>query len=236
MAAPHFPDIGTIGETPPGQAPGESLADVQSERDKAIGRADAAERALEQRAAPPPPPAMADLGPPEAGEMPDAATEPEGFQKWLGVREARTAWESKRYVDGVKSTADNENRSDRIIDDYMAAHPKYRNLREHVFRAFKQVCVEQRLTTLPDDTTALDKAVDTKMTAMVKEAAAAVDDLPTGDPKTSKDETPPGRTEGLSAGSKGASTPSPTPKEEDGVEIKSMFDVIRDNQAKSGLF
>ncbi len=96
--------------------------------------------------------------------------------------------------------------------------------------------MEKRLTALPDDTTALDKAVDAKMTAMVKAAAAAVDDLPSGDPNQKNDETPPGRTEGLSGGSKGASSSSPAPKEEDGVEIKTLFDVLRANQAKSGFF
>jgi len=143
-------------------------------------------------------------------------------------------------VDGVKAGADNEARSDDIIRDYLTANPKYQGLRPHVFRAFKEVCAEMRLTALPEDTTQLDAAVSKKMQALVKSAAAAVDDLPTGDPNkdpnTPKDETPPARTEGLSGGSKGAAASSQIPKEEDGVVIKSMFDVIRENQAKSGLF
>jgi hypothetical protein len=235
MAAPHYPDIGRI-DTPAEKPAGESVDELRLRAERAEGRAEAAEKLAAKGAAPKPPPAMKDQGPPAPGDMPDAATEPDEFKTWLTAKDVRNKWESQQYVESVKERADNENRSDRIVEDYVGAHPKYAGLREHVFRAFKEVCVEQQLTTLPNDTTALDKAVDKKMTALVKAAAAAVDDLPSGDPNQPKDETPPGRTEGLSGGSKGAAPVTDRPDEEDGIEIKSLFDVIRDNQAKSGFF
>jgi len=235
MAAPHYPDIGRIG-SPTNEPEGETADQLRLRAERAEGRAEAAEKFAARGVAVKPPPAMKDPGPAEPGEMPDAATEPDEFRTWLRVKDVRDKWENRQYAESVKTRADNENRSDRIIDDYVGAHPKYASLREHVFRAFKEVCVEQQLTSLPDDTSTLNKAVDKKMTALVKAAAAAVDDLPTGDPNQPNNETPPGRTEGLSAGSKGAASVTARPSEQDGVKIKSLFEVIRDNQAKSGLF
>ena len=71
----------------------------------------------------------------------------------------------------------------------------------------------------------------------VKAAAAAVDDLPTGDEDIDpKKENTPGRTGDLSAGSKGAPNSGTPPKDEDKEPIVSLHDVIRDKQAASGFF
>ena len=238
MTAPNYPDIGTIGGAPakaPAAAPGESLEDLRRDRDVAKAKAEQAERLLQQTIAPKPPAPVQNLGPAIPGEMPDSSTDPDAFKEWMAATRTRDRWEAQNYTDRVRDAAVSAGRSDRIIDEYLDANPKYRNLRDHVFEAFKRVCVDLKLSALPDDASALNAAVDKKMAKLVAEAAAAVDDLPTGDPQTSE-ETPPGRTAGLSAGSKGASAGGTTPKEDDGVQIKSLYDVIRDRQAASGLF
>ena len=237
MAAPHYPDIGTIaGVAAPKRAeaqPVENIEDLRIAQKVAEAKAEQAEALLRDTISPKPP-QLTDLGPPIPGEMPDP-TDTEPYRAWVQATRERDRWEARNYTERVRDAAVSAGRSDRIIDEYMAAHPKYQHLRQQVFEAFKAVCVEKNLTQLPDDFTVLNAAVDKKMAALVKAAAAAIDDLPTGDPNPT-DETPPSRTAGLSAGSKGSSASGSTPEEEDGIKIKSMFDVIRDRQSASGLF
>jgi hypothetical protein len=167
--------------------------------------------------------------------MPDPAKDPAAFRVWSDATRTYDNWKNEQHVATVKAKADSQARSKEIIDAFLTANPKYRSLREHVFNFYHQSALELGLNELPADTTMLDNAVLKKTKELVEAAAAAVDDLPTGD--EDQDGVPgEGRAIGLSGGSQGVNTGSPPPSEEDGVVIKSLFDVMRDRQAKSDLF
>lgn len=165
--------------------------------------------------------------------MPDPATQPAEFEAWQQRTRDWDKWDNRRHVEEVRSTEAAGGRSTRVIDQFMASHPKYAPLRSHVFTAYHEAAIELGMAEIPDDTTSLDALAETKMLALVNTAAKA-SDLPTGDPN--EDEDPAQRTGGLSGGSTSGVGGGAPPEEEDGIKIKTLTEVMRERQAKSGLF
>lgn len=250
MAAPHFPEIGQIPPVAPKRKEPTEADELRARAERAEASERDANVALRETVAartPPPPIDPASVRPPDPGEMPDNVAEPEKFQKWTLATRDRDNWDSRNYTDRTRDTAVSAARSEKIIDDYMVAHPKYQGLREQVYIAFRDACVELKIKVLPDDPSRLNTIVDGKMKELLKITAAATDDLPSGDPKGDKEReagretppehgAPPSRTEGLSAGSRGNAAGGTPPKEEDEVPIKPLVDVLLERQAKSGFF
>jgi hypothetical protein len=243
MSSAEYPGIGEIGGTigTPPKAPVKT-APEPTEADKLRARAERAEQAereaneaLRNSVATPPPISTAPTGPAEPGDMPDPAKDPAAFRVWSDATRAYDNWKHEQHVASVKATADSQVRSKEIIDTFLTAHPQYRKLRDHVFNFYHQAALELGLKELPTNTNALDNAVLKKTKELVEAAAAAVDDLPTGD-EGQEGISGEGRAIGLSGGSQGVNAGSPPPSEEEGVVIKSLFDVMRDRQAKSDLF
>ncbi len=243
MAAPNFPALGPIGE--PGGDPAQPpKVDEPTELEKANARAERAEAgerdantALRESVAqrtPPPAPVPAEIAPPEPGKMPDPSTQPAEFESWTAQKDAYNLHLAKQHTNSVRSSDSANTKSDRIIDDYLRLHPKYADLRNHVWQCYSAAAAELKLETLPDDTTTLDALVDKKMKHLVTEAAKATDTLPTGDPNI--DEDPAQRTGGLSAGSEGGPAGGSPPKEDGEIVPVSLYDTMRNRQAKSGLF
>ncbi len=251
MSAPGYAGIGEIGrpigepEVRPAPKPKEEKA-PSLETQLAVSKAETvqAERLLresgEQRSQPPAAPAPAEpvnLGPPDPGKMPDPSTDPKGFEVWLEAKSARDTWKGEQHVEKVRGQAEQRGRSREIVDAYLAERPKYRPIREVVTQCYREACAELGLTQLPDNTASLDAVVDKKVRAVTKAAAAAVDDLPTGDPNNpNPNETPPGRTEGLSAGSSGARAGTKAKKDDDEPAPVSLIDVMKNRQAESDFF
>jgi hypothetical protein len=244
MSSAQYPGIGEIGGTigTPPKAPAKTRPEP-SEEDKLRARAERAEQSEREAnealrssvATPPPQNAAPPTGPPDPGDMPDPAKDPAAFRAWTDATRAYDRWNGEQHVASVKATADSQARSKEIIDAFLTAHPQYRKLRDHVFNFYHQAALELGIQELPANTASLDSAVLKKTKELVEAAAAAVDDLPTGD--EDQDGVPgEGRAIGLSGGSQGVNAGSPPPSEEDGIAIKSLFDVMRDRQAKSGLF
>jgi hypothetical protein len=244
MTTQHFPGIGEIGDIglgggkPPVKAtPKKSDLELANERAETAERREreaneALQQSVAQRTAPPAPRAV-EPTPPLPGKMPDPATQPGEFEEWQTRTREYDRWDNRQHVESVRSTESAAARSDKVIEACIAANPNYAPLRSHVFQCYHTAAKELNLTEIPEDTRALDALAGKKMRAMVNAAAAAAD-LPSGDPNTEGD--PAQRTGGLSAGSTGGIGGGSPPSEEDGVEIKSLFDVQRDLQRKSGLF
>jgi hypothetical protein len=168
--------------------------------------------------------------------MPDPATDPEGFKTWTAATRERDRFENRQDTERVRSTSENRVRSKMIVDEFLTANPQYKNLRNQVFDYYREAAAELDLAEIPDDASALDTMVGDRMTALVKEAVAAA-----GEPAKKTDaETialeEAQRTGGLSGGSRTGVAGGETPKEDDGVIIRSMTDVLLDRQKGSGLF
>ncbi len=248
MSTPNYPGIGEIGGDL-GTLPKAPVKVVKppSETDALLARAERAEEEAREdrqalrdlRTAPPPPPQrLAPEGPPEPGDMPDPVKDAGAFRVWTDATRAYDGWKNEQHTNAVKAGADREARSRLVIDAFLTTHPKYRNLRDQVLQFYHQAALELGITAIPENTNTLDGLVLKKVTELVKSAAATVDDLPTGKEGEEVDEGAlgEGRTGGLSGGSQETIKSSPPPSEEDGIPIKSLFDVMRDRQAKSGLF
>lgn len=248
MAAANYPGIGEIGElggaekphapaTPAEPSLAEKLAVSEGQREQA-------ERLLRERPASTPVRRLAPQGPPEPGPIPDQATDPEGFSAWHERDRAYERWRSEQNTNSVRDAAVQAGRGTEILNAYMTSRPKYQGLRSLVIQCFREACEDLKINDgdLPENTTSLDTAVDRKMRDVVKTAAAAVDDLPVGGENDGKDEkgkqgkeTPPSRTEELSAGSRGGSAGGKT--EKDGErKPKDMVEVMLDRQAESPFF
>jgi hypothetical protein len=242
MAEAHYPNIGEISgaEKPPvsvtsTEVPLEQrLAVAEAERDQATrllrdGHQPAPVRRLAPEVKPPP----------EPGPIPDQATDPEGFTAWHARDREYERWRNDQNTNSVRDAAVQGGRSTEILNAYLTSRPKYQGLRTLVVQCFREVCEELRIDGLPDNTATLDAAVDKRMREVTKAAAAAVDDLPAGSVKNAKgkkdEETPPSRTEGLSAGSKGGSAGGKSEKEGE-KKPKGMVDVMLGRQAESPFF
>lgn len=200
-----------------------SLADADQALRQSVGNA-AKPAAPKAQAAPPPA---------EPGKMPDPATEPGDFEAWQTRTREWDRWENRQHVEKVRSSESSSNRSQKVIDRFITTNPKYAPLRAQVFSCYDEAFVDLGLSEIPDDTKALDALAAKKIKALTEAAAKALD-LPTGDPNT--DEDPAQRTAGLSGGSTGGGAGETPPQEDDGIKIRSLHDVMRERQSKSGLF
>jgi hypothetical protein len=245
MSTAHYAGLDEIGRPIGGESaePKPKKTDEPSlETQLAVSRAETvqAERLLQDSRAghaPPPPPEPAELGPPDPGKMPDPGTDPAGFEVWQTATRDRDRWLNEQHTEGVRSQAERTARSKEIVDDYLATRPNYRPIREQVTQCYREACGELGLTSLPGNTSSLDAIVDKKIRAMATAAASAVGDLPTGDPKGPKpEETPPGRTEGLSAGSSGARADSKAKKDDEEPAPIPLTKVMQKRQAESPFF
>lgn len=248
MTAGIHPGLGEIGRIAPESSPKEPVKETSAEPsdlDKALARAEEAEArereantALQEatRRTPSPTPLKTPVeqAPPKPGKMPDPNNDPEGFEKWTQTTREYDNYMNRQHTIQVRDAAVALNRSDEIVNAYVAAHPNYTPLRSHVYQCFRDAATELRLAELPDDTTTLDAVVDGKMKTLIKAAAEATGK--STDTERETDEEAAQRTGGLSAGSEGPTAGGATPKEEDGIPIKPLRDVLRDRQAKSGLF
>jgi hypothetical protein len=242
MTGAYFPDLGQIRPSEvPARKPKEPAAKAPTELELANKRADEAEdreRASNEalrnsvwRPAPLAPKVATAVAPAKPGKMPDPATQPAEFETWQASCRDWDRYENRQHVEDVRSTESSAAKSQRIIDEFMSTRPKYAPIRSHVFNCYHEAAVELGLSEIPDDTRELDALADKKITSLVNAAASAAD-LPGGDPNTEEAH----RTGGLSAGSTGSTAGGASPEEEDGVVIRSLFDVQRERQAGSGLF
>jgi hypothetical protein len=242
MTGAYFPDLGTISDPAiPAPKRKEPEPKKPTELELANKRADEAEarersandalRDSVSRTAPPAPAARTETAPAKPGKMPDPATQPGEFEVWQTTCREWDRWDSRQHVESVRSTESSAARSTKIIDQFITARPKYAPIRSQVFNCYHEAAIELGISEIPDDTRALDALAEKKITAFVNAAVAAAD-LPTGDPNQEEAQ----RTGGLSAGSTGPTAGGDPPKEEDGVVIKSLFDVQRAKQATSNLF
>jgi hypothetical protein len=242
MTGAYFPDLGTISDLAiPAPKRKEPEPEKPTELELANKRAEEAEQrerdanvALREsisRTAPPAPVARTETAPPSPGKMPDPATQPAEFEAWQTTCRDWDRWDNRQHVETVRSTESSSARSQRIIDEFIAARPKFAPIRSQVFNCYHEAALELGLSEIPDDTRVLDDLADKKITTLVNAAAAAAD-LPDGDLDTEEAN----RTGGLSGGSTGSTACGAPPKEEDGVEIKSLFDVQRSRQSGSSLF
>lgn len=244
MAAPDYPNLGDLsGHQPAQRKPGkheytsEEIAQLKSERDIANARVEATNEALKHSADSRRPRINPeDVPPPEPGPTPNPATDPAAFEEWLAKDRAYERWRSRAEALRIRDEALGANRSVAIIDNYLTQNPQFRNLRSLVVQAYREALEDLKLQSLPEDTRMLDATAHKKVQAMVAAASAIVDDLPTGEESNAGgEETPPRRTSGLSGGSRGA-TASRESGSEGGEKIKTLTEVIRERQAKSGLF
>jgi hypothetical protein len=182
----------------------------------------------------PVPRAALNPAPTEPGEMPDAATDPEGFKTWATKARDYERWVGEEKARTREATA----RSTKILDDYLFDFPKLRSLRDPIFQCFRSAAIELNLETLPEDNTAemsqLRTLADKKVKEIVAAAVAASDPPPK--PKEEVVDEEAHRTDGLTTGSSSTTAGGPPPKEEDGVIIKPLDQVQRDRQAKSTFF
>jgi len=173
------------------------------------------------------------LPPTDPGKMPDPTTDPEGFELWTGARRARDDWERDQKAKKEKAAEDGRKASARILDQYLAANPQYAAIRSQVFEYFREAVAELGLAELPDDPSALNRVVDHKIAALKQ--AVATPKVEPGE-EIPEDGDAPLRTGDLSGGSHGTPAGGTPPKEEDGIEIKSLTDVLKGRQAQSDLF
>jgi hypothetical protein len=248
MAAPLYPGIGEIGG-PIGDPP-KTPVSLDQETTALRERAERAEaetaevnKALRESVAArrPAPVAVAPTPPTDPGKMPDPSIDPSGFETWTSARRARDDWDRDQKAEKQRLEKEGQAASARILDQYIATNPQYAPIRTQVFEYFREAVAELGLAELPDDPSTLNRVVDAKVTAL-KQAVAPAKVDPKVDPKADpgevlpEDGDAPLRTGGLSGGSHGTPAGGTPPKEDDGVEIKSLVDVMLDRQAKSDLF
>jgi hypothetical protein len=242
MVAPDYPNLGEIGAGVGREPERLVLSEVEQLRERAEkaeqGERDANRVLREQVANPPTPPVQArqPQAPPKPGEMPDPATDPEGFKTWDAATRRRDRWESDQNTERVRSDSENRVRSKMIVDEFITANPRYKNLRNHVFEYYREVAAELGLTEIPDDASGLNTVVGERMENLVKVAAAAVKPEPVKGEGEAAALEEAQRTGGLSGASRTGPAGGNPPKEDDGVIIRSMTDVLLDRQKGSGLF
>jgi hypothetical protein len=240
MAAPDYPGIGEIagpiGNPPekPVSQPDETKA-LRERAERAEAEAAEATKALrESVAARKPAPMVVEPTPPtDPGKMPDPSIDPSGFETWTTARRERDDWNRDQKVKKDQLEKDGQAASTRILDQYITTNPQYAAIRSQVFEYFREAVAELGLAELPDDPSALNRVVDAKVVALKQAVAPAKEESKEEIPK---DGDAPLRTGDLSGGSHGTPAGGTPPKEDDGVEIKSLVDVMLDRQAKSDLF
>jgi hypothetical protein len=240
MAAPLYPGIGEIGG-PIGDPP-KTPVSLDQETTALRERAERAEaetaevnKALRESVAArrPAPVAVAPTPPTDPGKMPDPSIDPSGFETWTSARRARDDWDRDQKAEKQRLEKEGQAASARILDQYIATNPQYAPIRTQVFEYFREAVAELGLAELPDDPSTLNRVVDSKVAALKQAVAPAKEESKEEIPK---DGDAPLRTGDLSGGSHGTPAGGTPPKEDDGVEIKSLVDVMLDRQAKSDLF
>jgi hypothetical protein len=173
-----------------------------------------AQPATPRAPAPPPPP-------PDPGDPPDAASDPEGFGKWLKARDTHRDYQTDRRLEAHTQATDRDALLNRLWMKFQQRHPEVAKDEAFVTAAF-QVETGGRI---PADSAGQDQMIDNIADRIRGQGGAPKG----GDPKPNGDAD---RTGGLSGGSRAPRTPK-SPKPE---PVKSLKDAIGDRQINSPFY
>lgn len=179
-----------------------------------------------------PDPAVAD-----PGQMPDPTTDPQAHETWLAQHRLRERTLTRSETAATRDQAVGAARGDQLVTEFQAAHPELTGMGDTVRQAFIEEVTAQGLSALPQDATALNAAVATRLDQKASQWENRAKTLTggtqvPGQPAVTDPEE--NRTEGLSGGSAG--TPPVRVVKPGEEKPKSLTDVFKDIQAKSGFF
>lgn len=184
----------------------EARSQLQSERERV-------DRFLSQ---PPPPPSIPEARP-VTTPMPDPATDPDAFAKWYAEDAQRRDAALHSEVTRTRNDLSEKQRAAQLRADFVSRKPHLREVLEYADVEFMRLHPDG---VIPNDTDSLIESIAQALEEKTGRRAA----------------TPPTRTGGVSGPSETRTKKSKPSEPEVGPNDGTLVDLIKDAQAKSGLY